>query len=224
MNPSLGRRPVHYWPKFLFRILGALAHGAARDNPDESQSDPGLELSDAGTWKRLPFLSRRFVIGSLIAFGILFANAFVSYRTIANLIDASRTAENTLKLVGALKDLQGNVAGSEIELRGYIISGERDGLARAQAFLGRAANLVQTLRDLSGAIPDQMPQVELLGALIGEEFERLATLSNIHRQHAVSAAIRAIGAQRPDAASAPLRPHATELGAARVARLAGRAR
>ena len=93
----------------------------------------------------MPFLSRRFVIGSLIAFGILFANAFVSYRTIANLIEASRTAENTLKLVGALKDLQRNVVGSEVELRGYIIGGERERLAGAQAFVGRAADLVQTL-------------------------------------------------------------------------------
>jgi len=55
---------------------------------------------------RSPFLSRRFVIGSLVAFGILVANAFVTYRTIANLIEASRIAENTLKVVEALKDLQ----------------------------------------------------------------------------------------------------------------------
>ena len=101
---------MRYGARFLFRIFGALAHGAASDIPKESRSDPGREPSDAGTWMRLPFLSRRFVIGSLIAFSILVANAFVSYRTIANLIEASRTAENTLKLVGALKDLQRNVS------------------------------------------------------------------------------------------------------------------
>src|SRR5437899_12510817 len=101
---------------------------------------------------RLPFLSRRFVIGSLIAFSILFANAFVSYRTIANLIDASRTAENTLKLVGALKDLQGNVAGSEIELRGYIISVNAVVSAGPKAFLGRPPNLSRTYGTWSGAI------------------------------------------------------------------------
>src|SRR5436309_10457698 len=222
MNPSLGRRPVRYGPRFLFRIFGALAHRAASDNPEESQSEPGRELSDAGTWKRLPFLSRRFVIGSLIAFGILVANAFVSYRTIANLIEASRTAENTLKLVGALKDLQGNVVGSEIELRGYIISGERDRLARAQAFLGRAANLVQTLRALSGAIPDQMPQVELLGALIGEEFERFATLSKIHGQKGVSAAVRTIRATASEATTRRIQVLTTDLMAAGDARLARR--
>ena len=213
---------MRYGPRFLFRIFGALAHGAS-DNPEKSQSEPGLELSDAGTWKRLPFLSRRFVIGSLIAFGILVANAFVSYRTIANLIEASRTAENTLKLVGALKDLQGNVVGSEIELRGYIISGERDRLARAQAFLGRAANLVQTLRALSGAIPDQMPQVELLGALIGEEFERFATLSKIHGQKGVSAAVRTIRATASEATTRRIQLLTTDLMAAGDARLARRA-
>ncbi len=213
---------MRYGPGFLFRIFGALAHGAS-DNPGESQSDPGLELSDAGTWKRLPFLSRRFVIGSLIAFGILFANAFVSYRTIANLIEASRTAENTLKLVGALKDLQGNIVGSETELRGYIISGERDRLARAQAFLGRAANLVETLRALSEAIPDQMPQVELLGALIGEEFERFATLGKIHGQKGVSAAIRTIGATATAATTRHIQRLTADLMAAGDARLARRA-
>ena len=207
----------------LFRIFGALAHRAESANPKKGQSDPALEPSDAGTWKRLPFLSRRFVIGSLIAFGILFANAFVSYRTIANLIEASRTAENTLKLVGALKDLQGNVVGSEIELRGYIISGERDRLARAQAFLGRAANLVQTLRDLSEAIPDQMPQVELLGALIGEEFERFGTLSKIHGQKGVSAAIRTIGTTASAATSRRIQVLTADLMAAGDARLARRA-
>jgi len=213
---------VRYGPRFLFRIFGALAHRAASGNREEKQSEPGLELSDAGTWKRLPFLSRRFVIGSLIAFGILVANAFVSYRTIANLIEASRTAENTLKLVGALKDLQGNVVGSEIELRGYIIGGERDRLARAQAFLGRAANLVQTLRALSGAIPDQMPQVELLGTLIDEEFERFATLSKIHGQKGVSAAVRTIRATASEATTRRIQLLTTDLMAAGDARLARR--
>src|SRR5207245_6048479 len=117
----------------------------------------------------------------------------------------------------------GNVVGSEIELRGYIISGERDRLARAQAFLGRAANLVQTLRDLSGAIPDQMPQVELLGALIGEEFERFGTLSKIHGQKGVSAAIRTIGTTASAATSRRIQLLTTDRMAAGDARLARRA-
>src|SRR5256885_16633183 len=136
---------MRYGPRFFFRIFGALAHGAASYSPEESQSDPAHELSDAGTRKRLPFLSRRFVIGSLVAFGILVANAFVTYRTIANLIEASRIAENTLKVVEALKDAQNDVADSQIELRGYIISGERDRLERARAFLPRAGKYVETL-------------------------------------------------------------------------------
>ena len=171
----------------------------------------------------MPFLSRRFVIGSLIALGILVANALVSYRTIANLIEASRTAENTLKLVGALKDLQGNVVDSEVELRGYIISRERDRLVRAQASLGRAANLAQTVRALSGAIPDQMPQVELLGALIGEEFERFATLSEIHSHKGVSAAIRNISETASAATTRHIQLLTTDLMAAGDARLTRRA-
>jgi diguanylate cyclase (GGDEF)-like protein len=214
---------VRYGARFLFRIFGALAHGAASDIPKESRSDPGREPSDAGTWMRLPFLSRRFVIGSLIAFSILVANAFVSYRTIANLIEASRTAENTLKLVGALKDLQRNVVGSEVELRGYIIGGERERLAGAQAFVGRAADLVQTLRALSGAIPDQMPQIEQLGALIDEERERLAALNEIHSRKGVSAAIRTIKETARAATTRHIQRLTTDLMAAGDARLARRA-
>jgi len=193
-----------------------------RDRPQESRGGPGIEVSDAGTWKRLPFLSRRFVVGSSIALGILVANAFVSYRTIVNLIEASRTVENTLKVVGTLKDLQENLADSEIELRGYILSRERDRLSRAQAFLGRSANLVQTLRALSGAIPDQMQQVELLGALIGEESDRFAALIEIHSQKGVSAALRSISATASAATTRRIQLLTTDLMASANARLARR--
>ena len=212
---------MRYEPKFLFRIFGDLARGEAKDIPEERQS-PGLERNPAGTRKRSPFLSRRFVVGSLIALAILVANAFVSYRTIANLVEASRTVENTLKVVGALKEVQDNVADSEIELRGYIISGERDRLARAQAFLGRAANPVQTLRALSGAIPDQMQQVELLAALIGEEFERFAALIEIHSHKGAPAAIRTIVTTASAATIRRIQVLTTDLLAAGDARLARR--
>jgi len=162
----------------------------------EAESPGALEFegSEAGIPKRSPFLSRRFVLGSLIAFGILAANAFVAYRTIANLIEASRAVENTLTVVGTLKEVQENVANSEIELRGYIISGERDRLIVAQAFVGRASNLVQTLRDLAAAIPDQAKQVEALDVLLGEEIDRFGALIETHRREGVSAAIRSIRA------------------------------
>src|SRR6266446_6662740 len=93
--------------------------------PEENRRGPEPERGDAETRALSPFLSRRFVIGSLVAFGILVANAFVTYRTIANLIEASRIAENTLKVVEALKDVQGDIADSQIDLRGYIIGEER---------------------------------------------------------------------------------------------------
>src|SRR5229473_6858970 len=155
--------PMHFEPKSLFRTGGI---------PEESRRGPEPERDDTETPESPPFLSRRFVIGSLVAFGILVANAFVTYRTIANLIEASRIAENTLKVVEALRDVQGDVADSQIELRGYIISGERDRLERARTFLERAAEPVETLRALSEAIPDQTQQIGLLGAQIGEELAR----------------------------------------------------
>ncbi|HET7201427.1 MAG TPA: EAL domain-containing protein, partial [Burkholderiales bacterium] len=105
---------------------------------------------------------------------------------------ASVIVENTLKAVEALRDVQDDVGDSQIELRGYIITGERDRLERAHALLERAAKPVDTLRTLSGAIPDQMQQVEQLGAQIGEERERFATLIEIHRRGGVAATIRKI--------------------------------
>src|SRR5882672_8332627 len=174
---------MHSEPKSLSRTGGI---------PEENRRGPEPERGDAETRMRSPFLSRRFVIGSLVAFGILVANAFVTYRTIANLIEASRIAENTLKVVEALKDLQNDVADSQIELRGYIISGERDRLERARAFLERTAKYVETLRALSGAIPDQTQQIESLGAQIGEELARFGTLIEIHERNGVAATIRNI--------------------------------
>src|SRR5258708_15830270 len=162
--------------------------------PEQSRRGPEPEGGDAETRMPPPFLSRRFLIGSLVAFGILVANAFVTYRTIANLIEAARIAQNTLKVVEALKDVQGDVADSQIELRGYIISGERDRLERARTFLERAAEPVETLRALSEAIPDQTQQIGLLGAQIGEELARFDALIEIHRRNGVAATIRKIRA------------------------------
>jgi hypothetical protein len=127
-------------PASLIRVLGALERRKTGEITGRYRLD--LAQAEAGSWKPSRFLSRRFVVGSLVALGILVANAFVSYRTVANLIEASRTVENTLKVVGTLKDVQDAVADSQIELRGYILSGERDRLIQAQAYLGRAANLV----------------------------------------------------------------------------------
>jgi diguanylate cyclase (GGDEF)-like protein len=179
-------------PASLIRVLGALERRKTGEITGRYRLD--LAQAEAGSWKPSRFLSRRFVVGSLVALGILVANAFVSYRTVANLIEASRTVENTLKVVGTLKDVQDTVADSQIELRGYILSGERDRLIQAQAYLGRAANLVLTLRALSGAIPDQMQQVDLLDSLIGREIDRFGTLIEIHRRKGVSAAIQSIRA------------------------------
>src|SRR5712692_8467003 len=127
---------MHFEPKSPFRTGGI---------PEQSRRGPEPERGDAETRMRSPFLSRRFVIGSLVAFGILAVNAFVTCRTIANLIEASRIAENTLK------DVQGGVADSQIERRGYIISGDQERLERARTFLERAAKPVETLRAMSGA-------------------------------------------------------------------------
>jgi hypothetical protein len=81
------------------------------------------EQTDTGRWKRSPFLSRRFVLGSSVAFVILAANALLTYRTIANLVETSRAVESTLRVIDDLKDVQNSVVGAEIGLRGYILSG-----------------------------------------------------------------------------------------------------
>ena len=150
--------------------------------------------TDTGRWKPSPFLSRRFVIGSSVAFIILAANAFLTYRTIANLIEASRAVENTLKVIEALKDVQNNVVGAKTGLRGYILSGERERLAQAHEQLGRAAQSVKALRSRPEAPPDQAQQVESADALIGEEFQRFSALIEIDRRKGMSAAIRTISA------------------------------
>ena len=150
--------------------------------------------TDTGRWKRSPFLSRRFVIGSSLAFVILAANAFLTYRTIGILVEASRAVESTLKVIGVLKDVQSDVAGAETGLRGYILSGERERLAQAHEQLGRAAQSVKALRSRPEAPPDQAQQVESADALIGEEFQRFSALIEIDRRKGMSAAIRTISA------------------------------
>ena len=152
------------------------------------------EQTDAGTWKRSLFLSRRFVIASIVAFGILAANAYVTYRTIANLIDASRSVENTLAVIAALKDVRNNIVSAETGLRGYILTGERDRVAQAHESVGRAGLPVRTLRARPEAIADQIGRIEALDALIVEEFDRLEKLIQTDRRKGVREAVRSISA------------------------------
>ena len=150
--------------------------------------------ADTGRWKRPPFLSRRFVIGSSVAFVILATNALLTYRTIANLVETSRAVESTLKVIEDLKDVQNNVVGAETRLRAYILSGEGDRLAQAHEYLGRAAQTIKMLRARRETTPDQTQQVESADALTGEELQRFSALIEIERRKGMSAAIRSISA------------------------------
>jgi len=209
-------------PKSIFRIFAARARRPENAVPEEGPSRPRLDRSDAGASKLLRFLSQRFVVGSIVALGILVANAFVSYRTITNLIDASRIVERTLKVVEALKDVRDSVVNSETELRGYIISGDGDRLARARAFLESTKERVQTLNVLSEAIPDQLRQIEQLDALIAEESQRFDNLVESHSQIGVSATIRSIGATASAARIQSIQLLTAELLGAADARLVRR--
>src|SRR5215831_14987713 len=186
---------------------------------EETRGAASPERSDAEAWERSPFLSRRFVIGSLVAFGILVANAVVSYRTIANVIEASQTVENTLTFVADLKEVQEKVASAETELRGYIISGERDRLIQAQALLGSAGNIVQSLRALSSAFPEQKQQVAALDALIDREIDRFGALIEIHRRKGLTEALRAIRSTAGEATMRRIQLATADLQAAGDARL-----
>jgi diguanylate cyclase (GGDEF)-like protein len=150
--------------------------------------------TDTGAWKRATFLSRRFVIGSILAFGILAANAYVTYRTIADLVGASRSVESTLGVIAALKDVQNSISGAETELRGYILTGERDRLVQAHELVGRADLPVSALRAQPEAMPEQGTRVAALDALIVEEFGRLEKLIETDRRKGLLAAIRSISA------------------------------
>ena len=152
------------------------------------------ELTDTGAWKRSPFLSRRFVIGSVLALFVLLANAWVTYRTIVSLVEASRSVENTLGVIAALKDVNNNVAGVETELRGYILTGERDRLVQARDLVGRAGLPVRALRVMPEAIQDQMQRIESLDDLIVEEYSRLDQLIELDKKRGLLAVIRNITA------------------------------
>jgi diguanylate cyclase (GGDEF)-like protein len=152
------------------------------------------DLTDTGAWKRSLFLSRRFVFGSIVALGVLVANAYVTYRTIADLVQASRSVENTLWVVGVLKDIQNNLTAAETELRGYILTGERNRLAQARELVGHAGLPVQALRARPEVIADQTQRVTALDGLIVEELDRFEKLMEIDHRKGLLAAIRSITA------------------------------
>jgi diguanylate cyclase (GGDEF)-like protein len=152
------------------------------------------QQTDTGERKRSPFLSRRFVLGSILAFAILAANAYVTYRTIAKLIESTRSVESTLKVLESLKDIQGSVTDVERELRGYIVSGESDRLAGARESLLRAGIPIRGLRARPDADPEQARRLDTLDAFVVEELDRFARLIELDRRKGLLAAVRSISA------------------------------
>src|SRR5262245_20146061 len=178
------------------------------------------EQNDTGAWKRSPFLSQRFVVASLFALVVLVANAYVTYRTIANLVDASKSVETTLGVIAALKDVNNNIAGVEPELRGYILTGERERLVQARDLVGRAGLPVRALRAMPEAIADQMQRIEALDDQIVEEYGRFDQLIETDRKRGLLAAIRSITATGGAAAIRRAQALAQDLLAAEDLKLA----
>jgi diguanylate cyclase (GGDEF)-like protein len=160
------------------------------------------------------------VAGSVVALGVLVGNAYLTYRTIAELVVASRSVENTLWVVGALKDVQGNLAAAQTELRGYILTGERERLAQAHEFVGRAGLPVQALRARPDAVAGHEQRVEALDALIVQEFIRFEKLIEIDRRKGLLAAIRSITATGGGATMRQAEALTTDMLAAEDLRLA----
>jgi diguanylate cyclase (GGDEF)-like protein len=160
------------------------------------------------------------VAGSVVALGVLVGNAYLTYRTIAELVVASRSVENTLWVVGALKDVQGNLAAAQTELRGYLLTGERERLAQAHEFVGRAGLPVQALRARPDAVAGHEQRVEALDALIVQEFIRFEKLIEIDRRKGLLAAIRSITATGGGATMRQAEALTTDMLAAEDLRLA----
>src|SRR5262249_41691706 len=134
--------------------------------------------------------------------------------------EVSRSVGNVLGVVGPRQDVQGNLVAAQTELRGYILTGERDRLAQAGEFVGRAGLPVQALRARPAVIADQRARIDALDALIVEEFNRFEKLIGIDRRKGLLAAIRSITATGGAAAMRQAEAVTADLLAVEALRLA----
>jgi diguanylate cyclase (GGDEF)-like protein len=139
-------------------------------------------------------ISRRLLIGFLVAAAVLAANALISHRTIVGLMKSEESGGESLVIMAVLGGLRIEAADFESARRAYIVSGKRDHLDRASQILSRSRELIQRLRGLTERTPDRIHQVELLDAVIGNEAESVSALIEIHQKAGSSSAIRAIRA------------------------------
>lgn len=98
-----------------------------------------------------PAIPRRVIIGFGLGFAILAVNALIAYQTMISLREATRSVEDSLRVVELLRSVSSAVADSEAGQRSYIISQRKEYLENSSELLRAADRRLNDMRIILGS-------------------------------------------------------------------------
>jgi CheY-like chemotaxis protein/CHASE3 domain sensor protein/putative methionine-R-sulfoxide reductase with GAF domain len=127
-----------------------------------------------------------------ISIAILSIIGFISYRSIQELITASRLERHTSQVLSKLAELNGLLSTAESGQRGYIITGEKRYLEPYQVATKSINETIQNLQNLTFDNPKQQGYIAKLEPLINERVSLMQAVINLRQSQGFESAQKVI--------------------------------
>jgi len=136
---------------------------------------------------------KNIFVGVGLALVMLLVITVIAYRSLTGLNGAQDQIAQAREVLTDLHDLMSHVVNAESAIRGHVITGEENYLEPYRAAVGRIADHVENLRQLTADNPTQQRQLDALEPLIAQRlgvFENVVTASNEKGYQATAGLLR----------------------------------
>ena len=163
-----------------------------------------------------PTIPRLALRGWLLAGFVLVLAVFLglnaaSYRSARQSTETAYWLRHTHEVLAQIQKLQTHAADAQAAMRGYVISGREDFLARYQTRLRELPNDQRRLRHLLAGRPSQQERLERLDAVIREHLEFVQATVELRRNRGLEAAAAQVSSGRGQGIMEQLRSVVGEL-------------
>jgi CheY-like chemotaxis protein/signal transduction histidine kinase len=120
--------------------------------------------------------------GFTLGIALFAAIAAISYRSISQLIDASKWEAHTYQVLGQLEELNAQLKDAETGQRGYLITNEKRYLEPYEVAKQELGERLRVLRDLTADNPDQQKRLSQLAPLVAARLQVMQDAIDIRQE------------------------------------------
>ncbi|MEC5214092.1 PAS domain S-box-containing protein [Polaromonas sp. CG_9.5] len=130
--------------------------------------------------------------GFVLALVVLVVIGLTSYRSLSNLIEASRLKTHTYIVLGDLEGVLSQLKDAETGQRGYIITGQESYLEPYHAAAKMVGQLSDELRKLTADNPNQQRRLDVLQSLVASKLDELKLTIDLRKSKGFEAALAVV--------------------------------